>query len=89
MSNDLRPRLFQIVIKGSAISYDASGVDYEIDHQFSTLQIVADEGDLEMSIEIFKEDFHQVEEVSFVEINVGYSPFCHDVFINGYKGISG
>ena len=89
MSSDLKPRLFQIVIKGKIVSYDASGVDYEVDHKLSTLQIVADEGDLEMSIETLEEDFYQVTEVSFVEINVGYSPFCHDVFISGHKVIRG
>lgn len=89
MENNLGPRLFQIAIQGVVITYDASGVDYEIDHQFSTLQIVADERDLEISIESFKENFHQVSNVSVVELDVGYSPFCHDVFINGRKQVLG
>ena len=87
-SNNLpRPRLFQIVITGKRVSYDARGVAFETDHVVSLLQVVVDDADLEYTVEVFKEELSEVHSIKTNEIHMGYSPLFHDVIIEGCKAL--
>ena len=95
-SNNLpRPRLFQIVITGKRVSYDARGVAFDNDHVVSLLQVVVDDAepdkdlivDLQYTVEVFKEEFSEIHSIDTTELHVGYSPLFHDVIIEGCKAL--
>tara|TARA_B100001093_G_C26470782_1_gene860507 strand:+ start:184 stop:489 length:306 start_codon:yes stop_codon:yes gene_type:complete len=84
-SSDLKPRLFQVMISGKSVTYDASGVDSESDHFVSSLQVVIDLFDLDNFIEVMKEEFTEVHDVKTSELHIGFSPLFHEVIIEGCK----
>lgn len=73
-----RPKLYQITINGLFSNGSM--------HTISVLQLVADPADLQNCIECLTDDF---ESFTFqtVELQVGYSPYCHEVFIHGTKAM--
>tara|TARA_R100000231_G_scaffold82807_1_gene63247 strand:+ start:108 stop:365 length:258 start_codon:yes stop_codon:yes gene_type:complete len=75
-----RPKLFQIVIKGKI---EAKGPEYVI----KELQLVADDYDLQESIENLTDGFYKVESITTNEIEIGYSAYCQGVFVEGTRVI--
>ena len=71
-----KPRLFTLTVIGQ----DDKVIGVK-------LQLVADENDLNMSIESCKEEFTEHKEVKTLEIEISYSPFCHDVFVTGLNNM--
>ena len=61
--------------------------DPKFKNTFSILQLVADEADLESSIEHLTSQYQFVHEVTKVKLSIGFSPLFHDLFITGGAGI--
>ena len=72
-----KPELYQITISG-----ERNGKEYYM----SILQIVADQGDLECVIDFFTEGDTQLN-VKSVKLEVGFSPYFHDCFLEGVKNV--
>lgn len=79
----MHPKLFKL-------TYTCINQKGEEVHSHTQLQIVADEDDLENAIENIAEYF-QFDNFKVLkeEVEVGFSCFCHDVFISGYNKVKG
>ena len=80
MSEHPKPRLYQITIEGKHKKCTKK--------HLQVLLLAADKADLSNAIETYAEDFIPGEyEVLFVEIQISFSGFMHDAFLEGYKNI--
>ena len=43
--------------------------------------------DLQYTVEVFKEEFSEINSIDTTELHVGYSPLFHDVIIEGCKAL--
>jgi len=80
MSEHPRPRLYQVNIEGRTKTCTKKYVQ--------VLLLAADKADLSNGIETYTQDFVPGEyEVLFVEIQISFSGFMHEAFLEGYKNI--